>query len=120
MTYEKITEFDVYSKMRGIEIDPMSCGYGMSVPQLASLLKTSKYQVRKHIKTLFDKGVIEKHVICDTCTCHSYYCECGATGLTWKNWIFKNDLEEYKDHDIEQSEQFDKAWRAFAEGSNDS
>lgn len=59
--YAKITEYDVYRLLFGLEIDPMiaSVGYWLTTKSIASLLNTSYYQANKHLKALSDQGAVE-------------------------------------------------------------
>lgn len=110
--YKKISELDVYLLIRGIHIDPMTCGYGISAKNIAFLLKTSIYQVRKHLKNLKEVGAVDLCTIKDVCTCYEY-CECEATGLIYKKWIFNNDLTKYKEYNESQSEEYKKAFNGM-------
>ena len=62
--YEKITKEDVLNILVKCAVDELKSGHGlMNVINIASLLKTSKYQVRKYTKELRNEGLIK--LICE-------------------------------------------------------
>lgn len=59
-TVVKTTEEDVYVKFVHLALDFMNpIGGAINLKNLSSLLKTSKYQIRKHVHALRDKGMVE-------------------------------------------------------------
>lgn len=60
MTEKKAaTENDVFREVCEFSVSIYPHCQFVSVPKLARILKASKYQIRKHIKTLLDKGLIQ-------------------------------------------------------------
>lgn len=60
MKYLKVTEEDVYRKMVSLAMDVMNpIGGAVSVRELSSMLKTSRYQTKKHIDALKNKEFVE-------------------------------------------------------------
>lgn len=55
----QVTEDDVFREICSLSVAISPNPTFASVPHLATILETSKYQVRKHIKTLIDKGLIK-------------------------------------------------------------
>lgn len=55
----QVTEDDVFREICSFSVAISPNPIFASVPHLATILETSKYQVRKHIKTLIDKGLIK-------------------------------------------------------------
>lgn len=57
---EKVTEDEVYAKFVDLSLNIMNpIGGAINLVNLSWLLKTSKYQTRKHVHTLRDKGMVE-------------------------------------------------------------
>lgn len=60
MRYKKITQDDVYKTLVSTSVDPMNpIGGIISLVNIASLLKTSRYQVKKYIDELKQIGFVE-------------------------------------------------------------
>lgn len=113
--YKKITEKEVYLMMRGIKIDPMCCGYGISAKMIARSLSTSIYQARKQLNALREQGAVKLTEYHDVCTCYEY-CECEATGLMYRLWVFGEDLKKYDVENKEQSKAFKDFLEEFVDG----
>lgn len=57
---EKVTEEDVYAKFVNLALNIMNpIGGAINIVNLSHLLKVSKYQTRKHVHALRDKGIVE-------------------------------------------------------------
>jgi predicted ArsR family transcriptional regulator len=64
MKYAKITKEDVYSRMMSLSLDVMNpIGGAISLVNLAALLQTSRYQVKKHMDHLKELGYVELKVL---------------------------------------------------------
>ncbi|PLS19109.1 hypothetical protein CVD28_01495 [Bacillus sp. M6-12] len=60
MNYQKVTEEEVYQRLTGLALDVMNpIGGAITLVNLASLMKTSRYQVKKHMDNLKKKGMVE-------------------------------------------------------------
>lgn len=60
MLYQKITEQDVYRLLMSTSLDFCNPIDGaVSLVDMARCLNTSRYQVKKHIKSLKDKDLVE-------------------------------------------------------------
>ncbi|QOY37644.1 hypothetical protein AWH56_008705 [Anaerobacillus isosaccharinicus] len=59
MKYKKITQDDVYRKIVAISVNVMNSFHAINISNLASLLGTSRYQVKKYIDELKNKGFVE-------------------------------------------------------------
>lgn len=59
--YTIVSEDDVYRKMVSIALSPNPIGGLINISNLASLLHTSRYQVRKHMRALRSNGMVELH-----------------------------------------------------------
>lgn len=61
--YRIIDKLVVLKIMCDIETDIMNLGYPTSIPNIAELLGTSKYQVRKYMKELEKEGLVKSECI---------------------------------------------------------
>ncbi|MDR7856029.1 hypothetical protein [Tissierella sp.] len=59
MKYRKITQEDVYKLLVGISVSVMNTFDCINIVNIASLLKTSRYQVKKYIDELKNQGMVE-------------------------------------------------------------
>lgn len=60
MKYKKISKGDVYKRMVGISLNFMNpTGGAINIKNLAHLLNTSRYQVKKHIDELKKDELVE-------------------------------------------------------------
>lgn len=110
--YQKITEYDVYRLLLGIDLEPMNAGHGISTHNVATILKTSYYQANKYLKALEVKNAVKRIDYQDICCCYEF-CECDATNRTYKLWVFANRLEDYREQDMQQELKAKRAWDTF-------
>lgn len=60
MKYKKVTKQDVYEVLVSVALDLSShCGDPINVRNIASLLKTSRYQAKKYIDELKKDGLVK-------------------------------------------------------------
>ena len=99
-SYSVVSEMDVVNIILRISEDWQ--GYGIISPSnIASLLKTSRYQVDKHIKSLKNQGLIKYDSIMIGSE-EDFYPPYNGYGLTKKGKVkFAKELKEIADRDIE-------------------
>jgi Mn-dependent DtxR family transcriptional regulator len=60
MAYQKVTQEDVYQRMVRLSLDYMNpIGGAINLKTLAFMLQTSRYQVKKYMDELYQKGFVQ-------------------------------------------------------------
>ena len=113
MKYRKINKEILFELICKIAVDVMNPGYPTSIPNYASLLGTSKYQVRKYMKELEKDGLVKS--ICMYYDGRPDY----ETGELWddpcvlRGWEITEKVkgtETYKKEAKEMHELIEKIW----------
>lgn len=94
--YIKITEDELLKLFYNRENEGMFY-YGASIEQIANTLKTSTYQITKHIHSLRNKGFVKLSTFGGGCVCggHLSYCECEGS-VPYRAWLpTGKDISKY-------------------------
>lgn len=107
MEYKKVSRDDVYSRLIGLSFDWMNpMGGAINLVNLASLLQTSRYQVKKHIDELKRLRYVElkSFLIQDEDEIYPPYWGYVLTEEGRETDVYKKRLEEHE-----------KGWRKWVE-----